>query len=63
MILHSAILLKNKSKTDSTRVLAAQIESLYAMERQNDLLTTQVRNTMRQVTHIENTLRKNQAES
>ena len=51
-------LLKNKSKEDSTRVLADQIESLREMERQNELLTSQVRQTVQLVTGIEKTLRK-----
>ena len=33
------------------------------MERQNEYLTSQVRNTMQMVTNIEKTLRKKQAES
>ena len=33
-------MLKNKSKEDSTRVLADQIESLRDMERQNEYLTS-----------------------
>ena len=56
-------MLKNKSKKDSEKVLARQIESLRDMEKQNEMLTSQVRLTMQKVTNIEKTLRKKQAES
>ena len=57
------MMLKNKSREDSTRVLASQIESLRVMEKENEMLTSQVRQTMQMVTNIEKTLRKKQAES
>ena len=56
-------MLKNKSREDSTRVLASQIESLRNMQMENEMLTSQVRQTMQLVTNIEKTLRKKQAES
>ena len=39
-------MLKDKSKADSTIILAKQIEELHDMKQQNDNLTTQVQSTM-----------------
>lgn len=56
-------MLKDKSKEDSTKILAQQIESLKDMEQENEKLATQVRQTMQLVSNIEKNLRKKQAES
>lgn len=56
-------MLKDKSKEDSTLILAGQIESLRNMEKENETLTSQVRQTMQLVGNIEKTVRRKQAES
>lgn len=59
----AASMLRNKNKEDSETILAHQIESLREMEKQNEVLTSQVQHTMQAVTNIEKTIRKKQAES
>ena len=54
---------QHEDKDDSVRVLAAQVENLREMERQNELIASQVRQTLSQVATFEKTLKQRQAES